>query len=143
MRSRSVWLTACSVVVLAGCGGGSDNTFTTTQERTTTTSAPTIQTAVAAQLAGRSDEIARQLDAGDTCGAAHTADRLRNELTAAINAGAIPALYLEDLSSSVNELQAQLTCNPPAQEDDHDKGKGKGRDKEKKRKKHEDGNEQG
>jgi hypothetical protein len=134
MRSRNGWLTVCSVVLLAGCGGGSDNTFTTTQQTTTTTSGPPIQGAVAEQLAGRSDEIAKQLDAGDTCGAAHTADRLRNELTAAINAGAIPALYLEDLSSSVNELQAQLQCNPPADEDDH--GKGKGRDKEKKDKKH-------
>lgn len=131
MRSRNVWLTACSVVVLAGCGGGSDNTFTTTQRRTTTTTtAPTIERAVADQLAGRSDEIARQLDAGDTCGAAHTADRLRNELTAAINAGAIPALYLEDLSSSVNELQAQLQCSPPENENgDHGKGKGKKRKK--------------
>lgn len=140
MRSRSAWLTVCSVVLLAGCGGGSDNTFTTTRQRTTTTtSAPTIQSDVANQLAGRSDEIARQLDAGDTCGAAHTADRLRNELTAAINAGSIPALYLEDLSSSVNELQAQLQCSQPAEEDDH--GKGKGGDKEKKRKKHDGGDD--
>lgn len=136
MRWRNAWLTVCSASVLAGCGG-SDNTFTTTQQRTTTTSVPTIQSAVAEQLAGQSDEIARRLDAGDSCGAAHAADRLRNELTAAINAGSIPALYLEDLSSSVNELQAQLTCNPPAEEDN---GKGKGR-KEKKKNKH-DGDEQ-
>jgi outer membrane murein-binding lipoprotein Lpp len=137
MRWRNAWLTVCSALVLAGCGG-SDNTFTTTQQRTTTTSVPTIQSAVAEQLAGQSDEIARRLDAGDPCGAAHAADRLRNELTAAINAGSIPALYLEDLSSSVNELQAQLACNPPAAEDN---GKGKSRDKEKKKKKH-DGDEQ-
>jgi uncharacterized lipoprotein YmbA len=140
MRSRNAWLTACSVVLLAGCGGGSDNTFTTTQQRTTT-SVPAIQSQVAEQLAGRSDEIARQLDAGDTCGAAHTADRLRTELTAAINAGAIPTLYLEDLSSSVNELQAQLQCNPAADEDDDGNGKGKGHDKEKKRKKHDGGDD--
>jgi uncharacterized lipoprotein YmbA len=137
MRWRNAWLTVCSALVLAGCGGGSDNTFTTTKQRTTTTtSVPTIQSAVAERLAGQSDEIAQRLDAGDTCGAAHAADRLRNELTAAINEGAIPALYLEDLSSSVNELQAQLTCSPPA-EDDH--GKGKGREKKEKKKKHGDG----
>jgi bacterioferritin-associated ferredoxin len=134
MRSRNAWLTVCSALVLAGCGGGSDNTFTTTQQRTTTTSVPTIRSAVAEQLAGQSDEIAERLGAGDTCGAAHAADRLRNGLTAAINAGAIPALYLEDLSSSVNELQAQLACSPPAEEDDH--GKGKGREKKEKKKKH-------
>jgi hypothetical protein len=139
MRLRSAWLTVCSALVLAGCGG-SDNTFTTTQQRTTTTSVPTIQSAVAEQLAGQSDEIATRLDAGDSCGAAHAADRLRNELTAAINAGSIPALYLEDLSSSVNELQAQLTCNPPAEEDN---GKGNGHDKEKKEKKKHGGDEQG
>jgi hypothetical protein len=137
MRLRNAWLTVCSALVLAGCGGGSDNTFTTTQEQTTTTTlGPTIQSAVAQQLAGSSDEIAQLLDAGDTCGAAHAADRLRNELTAAINGGAIPGLYLEDLSSSVNELQAQLRCSPPAEVDDGGSGKGKGRDKEKKRKKH-------
>jgi len=34
----------------------------------------------------------------------------------------------------VNELQAQLTCSPPAKEDDH--GKGKGREKKDKKKKH-------
>ena len=143
MRSRNAWLTVFSALVLAGCGGGSDNTFTTTQERTTTTttSAPTIRSAVAQQLAGSSDEIAQLLDAGDTCGAAHAADRLRNELTAAINGGAIPGLYLEDLSSSVNELQAQLRCSPPAEEDDHGNGNSKGRDKEKKRKKHDGGDD--
>jgi hypothetical protein len=134
MRSRNAWLTVCSALVLAGCGGGSDNTFTTTQQRTTTTSVPTIRSAVAEQLAGQSNEIAKRLDAGDTCGAAHAADRLRNGLTAAINAGAIPALYLEDLSSSVNELQAQLACSSPAEENDH--GKGKGREKKEKKKKH-------
>jgi hypothetical protein len=134
MRSRNAWLTVCSALVLAGCGG-SDNTFTTTQQRTTRASVPTIRSAVAEQLAGRSDEIARRLDAGDSCGAAHAADRLRNELTAAINAGSIPALYLEDLSSSVNELQAQLTCNPPAED-------GKGHDKKKEKKKKHDGDEQ-
>jgi bacterioferritin-associated ferredoxin len=136
MRLRNAWLTVCSALVLAGCGGGSDNTFTTTKQRTTTASVPTIQSAVAERLAGQSDEIAQRLGAGDTCGAAHAADRLRNELTAAINEGAIPPLYLEDLSSSVNELQAQLTCSPPAEEDN---GKGKGREKKEKKKKHEDG----
>jgi hypothetical protein len=38
--------------------------------------------------------------------------RLRDELSAAINGGVIPEIYLEDLSGVVNEIQALI---PPCE----------------------------
>jgi hypothetical protein len=141
MRWRNAWLTACSVLVLAGCGGGSDNTFTTTQQRTTPTGPP-IESTVARELAGRSDAIAAKLDSGDQCGAAQEAAQLRTDLTSAINAGAVPGLYQEDLSASVNELQAQIQCTATTGEDDHGgKGKGKGKNRKHKKDRHDDRDE--
>jgi hypothetical protein len=133
MRWRSASLTACSALLLAACGG-SDNTFTTTQRTTTQErSGPPIAEAVAVQLALRSDEVARRLDAGDSCGAADSARKLREDLTKLINGQAIPAAYLEDLSGAVNELQAQIQCEPPpprrGKDDDKGHGKHKGKDK--------------
>jgi hypothetical protein len=128
MRWRSVLLTACSAVALAGCGGGEQNV-----ERRVDTK-PRIQRALADQLASRSDNVASLLESGDSCGAASEAARLRAEVTASI--GAIPDLYVEDLSGLVNEIQAQI---PPCQEkpaDDEDDGK-KGK-KNKKKHKHDD-----
>jgi hypothetical protein len=128
-------LTASSALLLAGCGGGSDNTFTTERTTTQERSGPPIAEAVAVQLAVRSDDVARRLDAGDSCGAADAARKLRDDLTRLINGQAIPAVYLEDLSGAVNELQAQIRCEPPPPrrgEDDHHRGK---HEKPKKRKK--------
>lgn len=74
---------------------------------------PAIDRAVAQQLAARSDEVANHLDAADGCAARAALDRLRADLTGAINDGKIPELYLEDLSATVNELQAQAPpCRP-------------------------------
>jgi hypothetical protein len=107
MRWRSVFLTASSALLLAGCGGDDPQV-----ERTVT--GPTIERTVAEQLATRSDEVANLLDSGDACGAREEASRLRDELTGAINDGAIPALYLEDLSGLVNEIEAQIPpCEQP------------------------------
>jgi hypothetical protein len=81
---------------------------------------------VASPLAARSDTIATLLDSGDACGARSQAAALRAELTQAINDGAIPDLYLEDLSALVNEIEAQIPpCMqpPPADEQDDDRGK--------------------
>ena len=133
MHWRSASLTAFSVALLAACGGGSDNTFTqqtSTQQRS---AGPAISRAVADRLAARSDQVGVRLDAGDGCGAAAEAIRLRDDLTAAINTQAIPAAYLEDLSGAVNELQAQIPqCEPPprrGKDDDHGRKKHKGKDK--------------
>jgi hypothetical protein len=98
-------LTASSALALAGCGG--DNA---TVERTRP--GPTIEQTTAEQLAARSDEVARLLEAGDNCEARAEGDRLRADLTAAINRRVIPEVYLEDLSGLVNEIYAQI---PPCE----------------------------
>jgi hypothetical protein len=100
MRWRNVLLTACSALLLAGCGGDDP------QAQDRTLAGPTIKRAVADQLATRTDTIANLIDGGDACG--KEAARLRDELTRAINDGAIPELYIEDLSRLVNEIEAGI-----------------------------------
>jgi hypothetical protein len=133
------------VLVFAGCGG-SDG------EQESGVVGPRIEGATANDLAALSEEVADRLESGDQCGAAESATQLRDRMTAAINDGKVPELYLEELSGIANELQLQVQpCSEPAppppppdeddeeeQEDgDDDGGKRKGKDK-KKKDKHED-----
>jgi hypothetical protein len=117
MRWRSASLTACSAILLASCAGGSDDTATPTTTERRPVAGPRIEGAVADRLARRSEGVAARLDDGDSRGATAEAAKLRSDLTAAINDQAIPSRYLEDLSGSVNELQAQVeagtTIEPP------------------------------
>lgn len=128
MRSRSVWLTACSAalaVAVGGCGGNDS-------ERQV--AGPKIEGAVANELASLSDEVAQQLEDGDSCAARKTAARLRDGVTEAINGGKVPDVYLEDLSGVVNEIEAQIpecTASPAPPPEDGDKGKGEGKGKKK------------
>jgi hypothetical protein len=92
-------------LLLAGCGGDA-------AERRPT-AAPTIQRPVARQLASRSDEVARLLEAGDNCGALAESERLRHELTQAIDRRLIPLRYRPDLSAAVKEIRGQIVCRPP------------------------------
>ena len=138
MRSRSVWLTACSAalaVVLGGCGG-SEN------EAQPDVAGPKIEGAVANELATLSDEVADDIENGDACAARQAAVHLRDRVTEAINAGKVPELYLEDLSGVVNEIEVQIPACPQAPPADRDEsgddgqhGKKKGK-KGKKGKKH-------
>jgi hypothetical protein len=107
-------------VVLAGCGGDAE-------EAQPETSAPRIERPIATELAELSDEVARQLEGGDPCGAAATAARLREGVTAAINDGKVPEVYLEDLSGLANEIEVQIPecAEPPPDEDDEGRKKGK------------------
>jgi hypothetical protein len=105
MHWRSVWLTACSAALLAGCGGGGESTENAAP-------GPRIERATAEQLAELSDEVARLLETGDSCGASQSAARLRDGVTEAINAGKVPEVYLEDLSGLANELEAQIPACP-------------------------------
>jgi hypothetical protein len=134
IRWRSVWLTACSgalAVALAGCGGTDEAAETEAQ-------GPRIESAIANELAAISEEIADRLESGDRCGAADSAARLRDGVTAAINDGKVPTAYLEDLSGLANELTFEVQpCAEPAappeededDDDDESKGKKKGEDK--------------
>lgn len=79
-------------------------------------------------LAVTSEEVARHLDGGDSCAAAESAARLREDVTEAINDGKVPDVYLEDLSGLVNEIEAQIPecvepAPPPEEGDDRKKDK--------------------
>lgn len=56
--------------------------------------------------------MARLLDSGDDCGALAESNRLRNELTLAINQELIPQQYRRGLSAAVKELREQIVCRP-------------------------------
>jgi hypothetical protein len=106
-------LTACSALVLAACGGNADGV-----DQQQVNPGPPIESGTAEQLAVRSDEIARLLEGGDNCAALAEGARLRDELSAAINRGVIPEIYLEDLSGAVNEIQALIpACQADTTED--------------------------
>ena len=123
---RNAWLTACSalVLVLAGCGGQEPRE-----------SGPRIDGAAASQLAERSDEIARLLDAGDVCGAAHAADELKASAESEIADGSVPAALANELVSNAQALVDEVNCEPPppppttTDEDDEEEGDGEGKGK--------------
>jgi hypothetical protein len=126
----NVWLTACSALALAvgGCGGDGGQRST----------GPRIDGAAASELADRGDKIARLIDEGDVCSAAHEADELRAQAQAEIDDGSVPRALAAELVAKADELVNELNCEPappqpppPSDEDDGGKGKGKGKDKKK------------
>jgi hypothetical protein len=107
LRWLSALLTVCSVLALTACGGGDG-------QQVEEVTGPPIDSVVAERLAERSETVASLLDQGDNCAAQREAGLLRSDLNAAIEDQAIPALYLEDLSGLVNEIQAGIpACEPP------------------------------
>lgn len=129
-------LTASSAVLvlaLVGCGGSEGETETRV-------SGPTIERATAERLADLSDELSRSLDDGDPCAATEAAARLREDVTAAINDGKVPPVYLEELSGLANELVEQVPdcVEPTTTEDDDDGGGDEGEDDERRKKKQKD-----
>jgi hypothetical protein len=95
-RVRSSLALLLGVLVLAGCGDSGG---------------PPIDRAVAVKLARQADAIAT---AGNACAALTHARILQRQTIAAINAGKIPAAYLETIQSRVNELAGtlELRCLP-------------------------------
>jgi hypothetical protein len=129
--SPNAWLTVCSALALAlgGCGGDGGQRDT----------GPRIDDAAASELADRSDEIARLLDEGDVCSAAHEADRLRAQAEAEVEDGSVPRALAAELVAKADELRNEVNCEPeppppppPSDDDDGDKKKGKGKGKDKK-----------
>jgi hypothetical protein len=120
---------ACAAT-LAGCGGGE-------AEPEPRTEPPKIPSAVANELAERSDAVAENVEAGDVCGAAVEADALVDQARAAVDAGDVPARYEDELIETAVELQNAINCPrpppPPPQpqeegkEDDKKGKKGKGK----------------
>ncbi len=119
---------------LAGCGGGEAEPERRSEQ-------PKIPSAVANQLADRSEAVAEKLEAGDLCGAAHEADALEDRAEALIAAGDIPQRYRDELHSEAIWLRDRVNCPEPApppeekedeeekkeeKEEDDNKGKGDG-----------------
>jgi hypothetical protein len=94
-------LLGLSALVLTACGSDDDTT--------TTTARPVVSPATADHLAKLSDRIASDLDAGDTCHAAHAAD----DLHAAVEDSDLPANLRPGVDAVAGDLVNQVNCPPP------------------------------
>lgn len=105
------------VVLAAACGGGD---------------VPTVDAAVAEELAGRADVLAGQLAAGDACGARRTAGGLVTVTSEARDAGTVPDVIAREVIATTRDLVRDVLCepepdpDPPAEEEkDDDPQRGK------------------
>jgi hypothetical protein len=94
-------LLALATLCLAACGSGSDTT--TPPDR------PVVSAATADRLAKLSDRIASDLEAGNTCHAAHAADDLRS----AVEESDLPAALRPGVDAAAGRLVDQVNCPPP------------------------------
>jgi len=93
---------ALAAVTFGACGSSGDDT-------TTPPEPPPVSAATADHLAKLSDRIASDLDAGDTCHAAHAAD----DLSAAVQDSDLPANLKPGVRSVATDLVNQVNCPPP------------------------------
>jgi hypothetical protein len=101
MRAGLAILLALAALGLGACGsGGSDSTVA---------QRPPVSAATADRLAKLSDRIASDLDAGDTCHAAHAADDLRS----AVEDSDLSATLRPGVSAAAGRLVDQVNCPPP------------------------------
>jgi hypothetical protein len=108
-----------AAVMLVACGGKSHRA---------TPPQPKLPRALAQQLAAASDDVARKLDAGDSCGALASAQALQQQTIAAINARQVPPALQETLLGAVNGLPPQIQCtSSDGQGNGNGKGKGHGK----------------
>ena len=124
---RNAWLTGCSALVLALAGCGGDGS------RSETASAPQIEPAAAGELASMSEDVARLVDEGSTCDAAHRADELYNEAHAEVESGTVPPELAPHLLENAETLRNELSCDepPPEEDEEEEGGNGKGNGKKK------------
>jgi hypothetical protein len=94
-------LLALAAVALTACGSSSDTT--------TTTARPPVSRETADHLAKLSSRIADDLDAGDTCSAAHAAD----DLKAAVEDSDLPGSIRPGVDTVAGDLVDQVNCPPP------------------------------
>jgi hypothetical protein len=94
-------LVALATLVLGACGSGGGVT--------TKPQPPPVSAATAGQLAKLSERVASDLDAGDTCHAAHAADDLR----IAVQESDLPANLRPGVDAVAGDLVDQVNCPPP------------------------------
>jgi hypothetical protein len=94
-------LVALATLVLGACGSGGE--VTTKPQR------PPVSAATAGHLAKLSERVASDLDAGDTCDAAHAAD----DLKAAVQESDLPANLRPGVDAVAGDLVDQVNCPPP------------------------------
>jgi len=111
-----VAITLAAVFALSACGSDEDSPPTETTV--------SLRAATAERLAQRSERIADELDSGDTCAAANSAD----ELDAAVAEAEIPAELRPELEAASEELVNSVNCPPPPEPEDKEKEE---KDKEK------------
>jgi hypothetical protein len=97
-----VILLVFGALVLAACGSGGHDTTTTVQP-------PPVSATTADHLAKLSDRVASDLDAGDTCHAAHAADDLR----AAVQESDLSPTLRPGVDEVAGTLVDQVNCPPP------------------------------
>jgi hypothetical protein len=91
-------------LALASCGSGGGDS-----DATTVAGPPPVASETAAHLAKLSDRVATDLDAGDTCHAAHAADDLRS----AVDDADLPASMRPSVDSAAGRLVDYVNCPPP------------------------------
>jgi hypothetical protein len=94
-------LLALAALGLGACGSGGGDT--------TVAKPPPIALDVAGHLAKLSDRVASDLDAGDTCHAAHAADDLR----AAVDEADMSASMQAGVDAVAGRLVDEVNCPPP------------------------------
>ena len=106
--SKNRWKAAATTLafcvatpLIGGCGSGG--------EGTTVVQPPPIAPDTAGHLAKLSDRVASDLDAGDTCHAAHAAD----DLSSAVEDANLPASMSSDVDEVTGRLVDEVNCPPP------------------------------
>jgi hypothetical protein len=107
-------LVVMGALALAACGSGGDDA--------TTVQPPPVSAATADHLAKLSDRVASNLDAGDTCHAAHAADDLR----AAVQESDLSPTLRTDVDEVAGTLVDEVNCPPPPPPEEKKKPKKEG-----------------
>jgi len=114
-----------AVAAIAFAAGFSLVACGTDEDRSPPKTVASLPAATGDRLAGESERIADQLDSGDTCGAALSAD----ELDAAVAEAEVPAELRSELEAATERLVNSINCPPPPEPKEKEKGeKGRGED---------------
>jgi hypothetical protein len=112
-------------VTLGACGSGEGETTTQPQP-------PPISAASANDLASLSEEIATDLDAGETCSAAYSADDLKDAVEGTRMSPALRSAVMEVAEGLVDEVNCPPPPPPPEPEKPEKEEKKHGGDENKK-----------